>query len=190
MSSLHSISSNLPKLTTPRSGWLFSYVAGFPMLHTQSSPTRKSQSIDTPVLRPSVAHCDALRDDFDWQSIRMCLAAAPEAHRPALRVSGWFLTCPLANGAGRFTFWRRSIHFLAQVDALSGAGVIFGTGPAPRIGRTCFPLAQVPTPFPHLRQHHRIPAPITMATYARSLHPHTPTSPLCHFAKLPHGDTQ
>ena len=107
MSSPHSISSNLPKLTTPRSGWLFSYVAGFPMLHTQSSPTRKSQSIDTPVLRPSVAHCDALRDDFDWQSIRMCLAAAPEAHRPALRVSGWFLTFPLANGAGRFTFWRR-----------------------------------------------------------------------------------
>ena len=78
----------------------------------------------------------------------------------------------------------------AQVDSLSGAGVLFGTGPAPRIGRTCFPLAQVPTPFPHLRQHHRIPAPITMATYARSLHPHTPTSPLCHFAKLPHGDTQ
>ena len=166
MSSPHSISSNLPKLTTPRSGWLFSYVAGFPMLHTQSFPTRKSQSIDTPVLRPSVAHCDALRDDFDWQSIRMCLAAAPEAHRPALRVSGWFLTFPLANGAGRFTFWRRCVIWDGTCAAnrpylLSiGAGPHPLSSPAPTSPHTCA------NNHGHLRQ---IPT---------STHPYLPTLPL------------
>ena len=131
MSSPHSISSNLPKLTTPRSGWLFSYVAGFPMLHTQSSPTRKSQSIDTPVLRPSEAHCDALRDGFDWQSIRMRLAAAPEVHRPALRMSGWLLTCPQANGAGRFTFWRRCDFWDGTCAAKRPCKRSSGAGPHP-----------------------------------------------------------
>jgi hypothetical protein len=38
------------------------------------SPTQKSQSITILVARPSVAHRDAPRDNFGWQSIRMCPA--------------------------------------------------------------------------------------------------------------------
>jgi hypothetical protein len=54
-----------------------------------TAQTRNSQSVPIPFLRPSVAHLDTMPDDFGWHSVRMCLLAASEHHRPALRISGW-----------------------------------------------------------------------------------------------------
>jgi hypothetical protein len=51
---------------------------------------------------------------------------------------------------------------------LFGASVVFGGGPAPQNGHLCASLAQVPTPFPHLRRRLCTPAPTIIHTCANS----------------------
>ena len=71
---------------TGRSEFLLARPTFWP--HHGTSSTRKSQSIVTPILWTSGAYCDALRDEFAGQSIRMCLSGALKAHGPAPRISG------------------------------------------------------------------------------------------------------
>ena len=56
----------------------------------------------------------------------------------------------------------------AQVVRRSGAGRIFGVGPAPPQGTEPRFAAQVPTLFPHLRQQQAPPAPTTGTTCANN----------------------
>ena len=63
--------------------------------------------------------------------------------------------------------WRRCRWLLAQVSRISGAGVIFGWGPAPQNGHSRFPMAQVSPLFPHLRHHMATPAPADGHTCAK-----------------------
>ena len=55
---------------------------------------------------------------------------------------------------------------MAQVLPLSGAGGVFGGGPAPQNGLLRAPVAQVPILFPHLRQKPSAPAPKSPYTCA------------------------
>ena len=62
-------------------------------------------------------------------------------------------------GANPSGSWRRSIPFPAQVVPLRGAGEVFGGEPAPLQGTEKRFAAQVPTLFPYLRPKPPTPAP-------------------------------
>ena len=65
----------------------------------------------------------------------------------------------MTGDAGLHLFWRRSTTILVQVNFFSGAGEIFGEGPAPPLGTEPPFAARVPTLFSHLRQNTLTPAP-------------------------------